>query len=357
MEGQEQMSSTMSGTCARNTMTLSIVVPSYNSQDYLDRCIDSMLPLPQGVEVIIVNDGSSDNTAAIADRYAARFPDRIRVIHKANGGHGSAINAGLGWARGRYFKVCDSDDRFDPGAYYSLIQQLERWIEQDNLPDLVVTNYVYDKQGKKRKHVISYRNIFADGHIHTWSDVKRFKRHQYLLMHSLCYRTDILHEVELQLPEHCFYVDNLYAFVPMVAVRTIGYLDLNLYLYYIGREDQSVAEKVMISRLDQQLRVNRLMIHHMPSMSVDLPKRLRWYMEHYLGVVCVVSSILMLKEGSGERLAQRRALWRELRTANRHAYRHIRSTLMGALINLKGGGGRRICLTIYRLAQKIIGFN
>ena len=100
---------------------LTIVVPSYNSQDYLNRCVDSLLhPQHANVQVVIVNDGSSDGTAEIADEYARIFPDQVEVVHKVNGGHGSAINAGLAVARGTYFKVVDSDDWLVSRAVSSL---------------------------------------------------------------------------------------------------------------------------------------------------------------------------------------------------------------------------------------------
>ena len=89
---------------------LSIAIPCYNSAGYMRKCIDSLLPGGEDVEIIIVNDGSSDNTPDIAEEYRERFPGIIKVVNKENGGHGSAVNAGLEQARGLYFKVVDSDD-------------------------------------------------------------------------------------------------------------------------------------------------------------------------------------------------------------------------------------------------------
>lgn len=343
-------------TPSASAVLLSVVVPSYNSQEYLNRCLDSMLPLPAGVEVIIVNDGSADATSQIAHSYAERYPEAIQVIDKENGGHGSGVNAGLARACGLYFKVCDSDDWFDYQALLQLLAAIKNWGE-DLPPDLIVTNYVYEKQGKRHRFVMNYRRVLTDGRIVTWDEIRRFKRDQYLLMHSLCYRTEILRSVNLQLPEHCFYVDNIFAFKPMAAVRTLAYLDIDLYRYFIGRADQSVSEKVMVKRLDQQLRVNTIMIDDMPGDEVELPARLRWYMEHYLGVVTAVSSILSFIDGSSQRLRDKQNLWRRLRAANPHAYWHIRRTLVGNLVNLKGSAGRRFALLVYRVAKRVVGFN
>ncbi|MGI5951847.1 MAG: glycosyltransferase family 2 protein [Brooklawnia sp.] len=335
---------------------LSLVVPCYNSQDYVEHCLDSMLPVPPDVEVIVVNDGSTDRTEQIAQRYVDEFPGRFRLVNKPNGGHGSAINAGLGQARGSYFKVIDSDDWVDQGAYRALIDGL-RTLVTGGQPDLVITNFVYEKLGKRRKHVMSFGNVFPDEQVVTWDRTGRFRRSQYLLMHSLTYRTELLREVGLELPEHTFYVDNLYAYVPMAAVRTLYYLDVDLYRYFIGRPDQSVSEDVMVKRADQQLKVNRLMIANLPSRDVDLPTELRRYLESYLGVVTAVSSIICLRAGTQKYLAEKSALWRELRRADRVTHRRLRRSLMGRLVNLRGPVGQRITLVAYKLARGVFGFN
>ena len=341
---------------ARAQALLSFVVPSYNSQEYLSRCIDSMLPVPEDVEVIIVNDGSTDGTRALAEDYQRAHPERIRVVSKPNGGHGSAINAGLASAGGRYFKVVDSDDWVDPAAYQEFLTAL-RELDADNPPDLVVTNYVYEKLGKPKKRVMRFRNVFDRPGVIGWSQTGKFRRSQYLLMHALTYRTELLREVGLQLPEHTFYVDNLYAYVPMAGVKTLAYIDVDLYRYYIGRPDQSVAEQVMIKRLDQQLLVNRLMIANLPSRDIPLPAKQRRYLEHYLGVMCAVSSILLIRSGTRAHLAEKSRLWRELRDADRVTRRRLRNTLMGNLVNLPGPMGRQITVVCYRMARKYFGFN
>ena len=89
---------------------LSFAIPCYNSKDYMEHCIESILPGGDDVEIIIVDDGSKDETAAIADRYAAEYPDIVKAVHQENGGHGEAVNTGLKNATGKYFKVVDSDD-------------------------------------------------------------------------------------------------------------------------------------------------------------------------------------------------------------------------------------------------------
>jgi hypothetical protein len=125
---------------------------------------------------------------------------------------------------------------------------------------MLISNYVYEKVGAKHKRVMRYPNTFPEGEIFGWDDVKPLGKSHYLLMHSLIYRTELLRECGLVLPAHTFYVDNLVAFVPLPYVKRMYYVDANLYRYYIGRQDQSVNEQVMIQRVDQQLTVNRMMI-------------------------------------------------------------------------------------------------
>lgn len=335
---------------------LTLVVPCYNSQDYLATCLDSMMPVPADVEIIVVDDGSKDATAAIAQGYVDAQPEVFRLISKPNGGHGSGINTGLANAQGVYFKVVDSDDRVDLDACVELIRTLRSFTE-DERPDLVVTNFVYDKQGKRRKHVMDFSNVFPARKTITWDQTRNFRRSQYLLMHALTYRTDLLRQVGFELPEHTFYVDNLYAYVPMAAVRTIHYLPVDLYLYFIGRPDQSVSEDVMVKRCDQQLKVNRLMITHLPSRDVPMPARLRAYLESYLGVVTAVSSIICLRSRKRQFLAEKSALWRELREADRVTWRRLRRSLLGRVVNLPGKTGRQATLAVYKVARHFIGFN
>ena len=123
---------------------LTLTVPCYNSESYMERCVDSLLEGGDDVEIILVDDGSTDRTGEIADGYAAQYPDIVRVIHKENGGHGSGVNAGMALASGVYFKVVDSDDWLDAEAYHRLLAALRFWSRCENKPDLIVCNYVYD---------------------------------------------------------------------------------------------------------------------------------------------------------------------------------------------------------------------
>ena len=340
--------------------TLSVVVPCFNSADYMERCVDSLLAGGRGaegaLEIIIVNDGSVDGTAAMADEYEARFPAIVRAVHTPNGGHGSAVNTGIDHATGRYFKVVDSDDWVDAAALDTLLATLAALVDTGDGPDLLISNFTYEKTGKRVKRAVRYRNALPRGEVFGWDDFGRFRKSQYMLMHSLTYRTGLLRESGLRLPAHTFYVDNLYASIPLTLVRSMFYLDVDLYRYHIGRADQSVNEAVMLRRIDQQLRVTNLMQDALPTLSAVHP-RMHNYLVHYFEVVSAVTSLMLIRSGTRENLARKAGFWESLREEHPRVYRRMRRSMLGHVMNLPGRAGRRTTVTAYRVARWVVGFN
>ncbi len=335
---------------------LSFAVPCYNSAAYMKNCVESLLVGGEDVEIIIVDDGSSDETAQIADEYERKYPTIIKAVHQENGGHGEAVNTGLAHAAGLYFKVVDSDDWVNGEAYRKILKVLEESIRGPRTLDMLISNYVYEKQGAKKKRVMRYDGCLPTDRFFGWEDVKPLGKSKYLLMHSLIYRTELLRESGLVLPKHTFYVDNLVAFVPFPYVKTMYYLDVNFYRYFIGREDQSVQEDVMIRRIDQQLCVNKLMIDYMVSQK-NLPKKLRKYMLNYLTIITTVSSIMLIRSNTEENFEKKVELWKYMKSKDYKVYMQVRCSLLGRLSNLPGKGGRQVSVATYKIAQRIYGFN
>ena len=335
---------------------LSVAIPSYNSENYLRNCIESLLPGGEDVEIIVVNDGSKDGTAAIADEYANKYPTIVKAVHQENGGHGEAVNAGLRNATGLYYKVVDSDDWVNKEAYLKILNALSELVKSDNMVDMFISNYVYEKEGKKRKKVMQYRTAFPTDQVFTWDDVKFLHVGQYILMHSVIYRTQMLKDCGLELPKHTFYVDNIYVYHPLPYVKKMYYMDVNFYRYYIGRTDQSVNEKVMIGRIDQQIRVNKILIDDCDVWKIK-NKKLRNYMLSYLEIMMTVSSILAIRSKQPENLAKKKELWQYLKAKDIRSYKKIRRSIMGNTMNLPGEGGRKISVAAYKIAQMIVGFN
>ena len=242
---------------------LSIAIPCYNSEAYMGKCIESLLVGGEEVEIIVVNDGSKDRTAQIAQEYVEKYPTIVKAVNKENGGHGSAVNAGLDNATGLFFKVVDSDDWVDADAYRKILDKLSELAGNRPVLDMMISNFVYEKEGVKHKKVMKYSShTLPKDRLFTWKEVGHFFKGQYILMHSVIFRTKMLKECGIRLPEHTFYVDNLFVFEPLPYVNNMYYLDVDFYRYFIGREDQSVNEKVMISRIDQQIRVNKRMMDY-----------------------------------------------------------------------------------------------
>ena len=119
-------------------------------------------------------------------------------------------------------------------------------------------------------------------------------------MHSVVYKTSLLKECKLQLPKHTFYVDNIFVYVPLPYVKSIYYIDTNMYMYYIGREDQSVNEDIMKSRIDQQLKITKIMIDHTNLNELKKQPKLCKYMLNYLSMMMCICSIFLRMIGTDE---------------------------------------------------------
>ena len=334
---------------------LSVIIPCYNSAEYMERAIKSALAGGEEVEVLVIDDGSTDDTLKIANEMQSKYPS-LRAIHQENGGHGCAVNTGLANATGLYVKVLDSDDWFDYTAFTNVLHKLRELVEDGNPVDMMICNYVYEKLHVSKHKIMSYSHALPKDKIIGWKQVRSFRMHQNLIMHSLIFRTKILKDCGLQLPEHCFYVDNIFSFVPLPHVKTMYYLDENLYRYYIGREDQSVNEEIMIQRIDQQIHITKLLIDYYNDATVK-DKALRKYMIKFLAMMMIVSSALLIKEGSHESLDKRDELWNYLKKGNLPVYYFISRYKLGYPLQVKSRSGRRMVIWGYHIFRQIYGFN
>ena len=333
---------------------LSIVIPCYNSQDYMEHCIQTLLKGKDEVEILIVNDGSTDRTAEIADQYAKKYPTIVKTIHQKNTGHGGAVNTGLKNATGIFFKVVDSDDWVNFKSYQEVLTTLHQIILNQDKLDMLLCNFVYENKHVKRKKIMHYRKIFPTNQIFTWKDLKSFPTGYYILMHSIIYRTQFLKSFNFALPKHTFYVDNLFVYYPLPHVKNMYYLDTNFYRYYIGRDDQSVHEVNMIKRIDQQIYITKLAINAFDISKLS-PKYLRKCAHQHLEILMAITSSLLLRSGTKENLEKKRALWRYLKRNQRKIYRKIRYGFLGVGCNWPGKAGRTLSVKIYQLVRRVYG--
>lgn len=335
---------------------ISFAIPCYNSEAYMAQAIESILPGGEDVEILIVNDGSKDRTVEIGKEYEEKYPGIVKLINKENGGHGDAVNAGLAHASGKYFKVVDSDDWVDRISLMKILNVLKNFEEEEQEVDMLIANYVYEKVGMEHKKVIRYDNVLPENQILKWDEIGQFHIGQYILMHSVIYRTDMLKLCQLTLPKHTFYVDNIYVYYPLPHVRTLYYMNVDFYRYFIGREDQSVNEKVMISRIDQQIFVTKTMIDMYELRRIQ-SKKLRKYMLNYLAIMMTVSSILCIRSKKKENLEKKKELWQYLKQKDYGAFMKIRYGILGQTMNLPGRSGRKVSSMAYVVARRLIGFN
>ena len=337
---------------------ITFAVPCYNSAAYMEHCVDTLLQGGDDIEIILVDDGSTrDETPAICDRYQERYPGIVRAIHQENGGHGEGVNQGIRNAQGVYYKVVDSDDWVDVDALKKVLDKLRQFQRDEKPIDMMIANYVYEHVEDNTQKVVNYRNVFPVGRVFGWEQIGRFRPSQYLLMHSVIYRTQLLRDCGLELPKHTFYVDNIFVYQPLPYVKSMYYMDLDLYRYFIGRADQSVNESVMVKRVDQQLRVTRHMIDCQDLDALKHEKRLRAYMLHYLSMMMTVSDIFLLLDGTPEAYTKKKELWQYLKDhVSPKVYRSVVLSL-GGVTNVSVPGGDKVVLGCYRLARKLFKFN
>lgn len=335
---------------------LTVAIPCYNSAEYMEHSIETLLSGGDELEIIIVDDGSAkDNTAKIADEYAVKYPEIIKAIHQENGGHGEAVNTGLKNATGVYYKVVDSDDWVSRKALKKVLDTIRNVVKNNQDMDLLIANYVYDKVGEKRKKVMKYTSVLPQNRIFEWEDIGRFKPSQYILMHSVIYKTEVLKKCRLKLPKHTFYVDNIFVYQPLPSVKTIYYMDVNLYHYFIGREDQSVNESVIIKRIDQQIRVTKQMIENCKIEEVE-SKKLRKYMVNYMSMMMTVCTVYLYKSGVKENLIKKKELWKYFKDTDPYLYKKVRKSVLGIGMNIPGVIGRKIVIGGYKISKKIYKF-
>lgn len=242
---------------------LTIIIPTYNMQDYLPRCLDSLL-LPdkqmEQLEVLVVNDGSKDNSSAMAHEYEIRFPDTFRVINKENGNYGSCVNRGLNEATGRFIKVLDADDWFDTNEFSHYIDNLEK-IDAD----MVLTDYqIVDEKGNMTKKMVFdiEPNIQFAFQEYTEPGV-------YFAMHSITYRTEMLRQIGYCQTEGISYTDTEWVYYPQHGVKKCIYFPYNVYCYVVGREGQTMDPKVLLKSAPHYDKLLRAMVAFGNNLSAD----------------------------------------------------------------------------------------
>ena len=345
---------------AREQPLVTFVVPCYNSAEYMQRAIDSLVEVATSCEILLVNDGSTDSTADIARRYEQRYPQVI-AIDQENANWGGVVNRGIERARGTYFKVLDSDDYFDELALRRVLESLELARAADNAPDLLITNYVYDHMGSGSQRVMQYRKFFPVGRVIRWDEISLSQRDkvyqdEFIMIHAAWYKTAILRESGVRLPEGVSYMDSLLLLHPMPHTKTLLYLDVAPYHYIIGRIGQSVEIDVVKKHIDEQILASKLAIddYDYAELYRDDPP-CAMLMTGYVSCMMSVSTIHLFMIGTPEALAKNRELWNYLIDKNPALYENVRKSWAGRA-NRKTALGRSLALAGYAFAQRVYKF-
>lgn len=340
---------------------VTFVVPCYNSEGYLAHCLESLVGPAAApgsrdalVEVIVVDDGSTDGTLALARTWEKGHPGCVRVVHQENAGHGAAINAAVPLARGIWTKVVDSDDWLDSPALDAVIDELGRRHATGDARDecdLLFANYVYEHLSDNTQRVVDYRDQFPQGTTFAWDDVRPFPKWKFLMMHSFIARTAFLREEGIRLPEHMSYDDEVLVYQVLPRARRLAYLDCDLYRYATGRPGQSVGDESLARHASDQVRVCRLRIDTV-RLPDDAPApALERYLLQDLGFSMVFATLACTMAGDAAHLAEKDELWEHLREVDPVLWRRVRFGFFGFWCFLPGRLGKRAFLDGYHLAS------
>lgn len=258
---------------------LSVLVPIYNTEKYLKRCIESLLneSIIDDLEIILVSDGSKDSSIEIMKYYKSKFPNSVVLIDKENGGHGSTINKGLEIATGKYFRVLDSDDWVDSKEFVSFVKKLKN---ED--VDLVVTNYRQEHIYSEKSINYEYKKLKSD----KLYEFNKFNLDdlcgEYFVMATSTYKLSILKDSGLNLLEKTFYVDMQYNLVGISKVKTFKFYDLDIYRYFIGRKDQSMNLNSFVNHKLDHEKVMKYLVDFYSDNFAKMSNNMKMYCEMVL---------------------------------------------------------------------------
>lgn len=259
--------------------TLTILIPVYNTEKYIKRCLDSLI-LPEildDIEILVVNDGGKDSSADIVTKYAEQYPQSITFVNKENGGHGSTINVGLSQAKGKYFRVLDSDDWFNSTDFIQFVHRLKN---EDS--DLVVCDYRKEHTYNSKSEYFVYKNL-KDQQVYNFDDIDLgILEGEYFVMATSTYRTEVLRKSGLRLLEKTFYVDMQYNVVPISEVKTFTYYHLDIYRYFIGRKEQSMNMGNFVRNQNHHKTMIKWLIEYYTDIQNTLSKNKKEYIEMIL---------------------------------------------------------------------------
>jgi len=313
---------------------LSIAVPSYNSEKFLRETLNSLLGYDD-VEVIVVNDGSKDNTIGIANEFKEKYPDYFKVIDKENGGHGSGLNAAYKIAEGLYFKCCDSDDTLDRDGLNNLLNKIREFQKTGNLPDIFLADYVAVYSNHNKETVCGLKKLFKVNEIQGYDTIKPIPFTDYLMIHMTFVKTEILRKNNMALVEKTFYEDNEFVYFVIGCSDTMCYLDKPIYRYALGDAGQSISIPNMQKNFMHNMRAYKATFTHFSSEDyAKWSKKKQKYVLMDLSQMYVLAyTYAFLKRGKDRREAFRN-LQKECKVFDKKLYRKVRWKFLPVFVTL-----------------------
>lgn len=325
---------------------LTIVIPSYNAEKFLNHGIPSFLDekILDAIEILIVDDGSKDNTASIADSYQLKYPSTITAIHKENGGHGSTINTGIANAHGKYFCVVDADDWVDTDNFVNLVEKLS-----DIDVDLVLAPAAIVNSDNK---VLGYEKIKGLP-VNTIIDLDNYIQNiPVIYMHNYYIKTNILKSFNIKCHEHHFYVDEEYVMFSLLHVKTVFLLDSVIYQYWVGRDGQSVSIASRRKNMGQYLDIVNYLSDFYYSNKSKMTKNQQL---HYQGKIALFTSGVystLMSYNTSDKKQQLKKFDLELKEKYPDIY-HANRNLCVSLLRISKFSLYRLCSQVYRTVNHI----
>ncbi|MDO5016312.1 MAG: glycosyltransferase family 2 protein [Eubacteriales bacterium] len=337
--------------------SLTVAVASYNSQDYIKRCIESVIPALDDIELVIVDDGSTDATTDIVEEFVSKYPRDIRLIRKEHGGYGSAINWAMHDVATPWFRLLDADDCFLPEGLNSLLKVLRQQEDDPASSDLIVNDYVYRllmSDGTERISPHHFDNVFPQTGHNSWARTKNFNVDQILGKQSITYSTRLLGKVNLHVPDHSRYADHVFAYEPLPHVRRIYYLDEEVYSYTLGRTGQAASMEFMVDDVDNIISLALDMFRRVRLDSVR-PQKLQRYMYNHMARLIAVCMIPLRAEIAGTNAVnqQMELIWRDFANINANAARHLKAMPMLNSKRLMSSSASYLNKDVYNLIGKV----
>lgn len=268
---------------------LSVIIPTYNMEAYLRKCLDSLIvddELVKLLEVLVINDGSTDNSSTIAHDYEKEYPETFRVIDKENGHYGSCVNRGLKEASGKYVKILDADDYFDNHSFRLYLRLL-----QDADVDFVLTDYNGVNENGRIRRTVTYQipndvvllvDDYCGGIV--------FSR---LQMHAITYKRSILLENKYHQTEGLPYTDQEWMFLPITYMHNFIYFKYDVYQYLVGRKGQSIEKEQVLKMMESRFALVYKMIDiYNQTVNSTINQEKRIYLKNRL-LICIFKKYKM----------------------------------------------------------------